>query len=195
MTSRDRILARRAQLVAAALAMSGCREPEKPLVTAVKNEAPPPTTSPSPSPSAPPPPAVDTDGDGVPDEKDKCPTTYGAADFDGCPPHPCLSIVQQFKIAQKIYFAKNSAKIDPASTPIVDDIVTFLKTHSAIEVEVRGCTDVGEKPATAAARAKAVRDYLVSKGIATARLTTKDLGEQKPADEKNRRVEFEVTKQ
>jgi OmpA-OmpF porin, OOP family len=193
MTSRDRILARRAQLVAAALAMSGCREPEKPLVTPVKNESPPPTTSASPS--APPPALVDTDGDGVPDEKDKCPTTAGVADFDGCPPHPCLSIVQQFKIAQKIYFAKNSMKIETASTPILDDIVTFLKTHSAIEVEIRGCADVGEKPTTSAARAKAVRDYLVSKGIATARLTTKDLGEQKPADEKNRRVEFEITKQ
>lgn len=171
MTSRERILARRSQLVAAALAMSGCRSPQ-----------------PAPAPAI-----VSTTADAG--------ATVDASPEVAGRPMPCLSIIAPSTIAitARIYFAEGSAKLDPASLPVLDALAEALLEHPLLEVEVRGHVDAGEPPSVALGRARAVRDYLVKKGVDSARLTMRDLGEtapsEKPPNEKNRYVDFELTKQ
>ncbi len=192
MSTRDRILARRSQFVVAALALSGCHEQPKP-------ETPARTVAASSASSAPRPPP-DRDGDGIPDERDHCTDIPGPSHANGCPPQPCLSIIPDYeiRILEQIYFAKDSAKVQSVSLQVLDAIVAALAAHPDLTVEIRGHADKGEKAKLGAERARAVRDYLVGKGIDAARLEMADLAMTAPAEpgphEKNRRVDFVVPK-
>jgi len=200
MTSRDRILARRARFVAAAVAVAGCREaepPRPPVATAPMT--PPEATSALAGPprdagtdSGP----LDSDHDGIPDEDDKCPYVAGVVAKEGCPA-PCLMIIAPTKleIRARIYFANNSSTVAKESAAILDDIAAALK-QNALDVEVQGHGDLGESKTIGAARAKAVRDELIKRGVDGARLTERDLGTSQPLKNgpyaPNRRVELEV---
>jgi len=113
---------------------------------------------------------------------------------------PCLSIVQgPIQFSQKIYFEKDQDSVRPVSFDVLDAVATTLKQHPEIELELAGHTDATEDPSIAESRAKAVRAYLVSKGIDTLRLRIKGYGSAMPSDtnstasgrERNRRVEFQ----
>lgn len=166
-------------------------------------------TSPSASTSASastPPPAIDSDGDGVLDPDDACPTIAGVpspeAGKHGCPKvvvQVCLSII----ILERPHFAPGSAKLSPEATPILDATADTMKAHPEIEeVEVAGHCDAVEKPCPDDARARVVRDALVSRGVEATRLKATGKGRDEPvasngtAEEraKNRRVDFKVTK-
>lgn len=193
---RDRILARRAQYVAAALAMAGCRAPAAPS----SGPEPPPSTTPSALAGPPRPdagPALDSDGDGIADEHDKCPTEPGTVLREGCP-GVCLSIVPAYDVVirAQIFFAKGSAAIRPEALPVLESIASALKEHADLSVWVRGHVDVGEPKALGTKRATAIRDWLVDHGVGAAMLTVTDAGAALPLDEndaaKNRRVDFIV---
>lgn len=156
-------------------------------------------------------PETDFDMDGVPDRLDKCPAEPGPAENQGCPipPKPALAEIQGKKIAIKeaIYFDTGKATLQPRSLQVLDDVAAVLKTHPEIQkVVVEGHTDAsGKKQANqklSAARAAAVREYLVRKGVEPARLEAKGYGQTRPiADnktaagrEKNRRVDFVIAK-
>ena len=80
----------------------------------------------------------------------------------------------------------------------------FLNTNPTTKIRINGHTDnVGKAEDNlklSIDRAKAVYDYLVSKALATGRLTYKGFGETKPVTnndteegrQMNRRIEFEV---
>jgi outer membrane protein OmpA-like peptidoglycan-associated protein/opacity protein-like surface antigen len=105
-----------------------------------------------------------------------------------------------------IHFEVNSDKITQESTKILDEAANVLSKMSDVNVQIQGHTDsdgaeeynqkLSEK------RAISVKNYLVHKGINVDRLSTIGYGESKPiADnstkegkEKNRRIEFEITK-
>jgi outer membrane protein OmpA-like peptidoglycan-associated protein len=193
MTSRDRILARRARFVAAAVALAGCRETEQPA---------PPRVATAPAPVIPDAgaetPLPDNDGDGVPDERDKCPHVPAPdGGREGCPA-PCLMIIAPTKIEirERIYFAKDSAKLLPESAAVLDAIAAALRDNVGLGVEVQGHADLGEPKTIGAARANAVRDALIKRGVEGQRLTVKDYGQSAPSttgfSAKNRRVEFET---
>jgi OOP family OmpA-OmpF porin len=111
-------------------------------------------------------------------------------------------------ISDKIQFEVNKADVKPVSYPLLDEVVTVMKANPQIEkVQIEGHTD-----ATGAAdynttlsqsRAEAVMKYIVSKGIASGRLTAKGFGPDKPiaandtpeGQEMNRRVEFNIVTQ
>jgi OmpA-OmpF porin, OOP family len=195
-TSRDRILDRRARFVAAALALAGCREGAPVAATPVK-EKPQPATTDAGTPDAAPI-VGDEDGDGIPDDRDKCPHEKGTVLKEGCP-GPCLSIIpsSEIKVLERIYFASGKAQIKPASAPVLDALAAVLKSYPELELEVRGHTDSTEPAKLADDRARAVRDALIARGIDGKRLTTKSFAATLPLDktdrEKNRRVDFEVT--
>jgi len=105
-------------------------------------------------------------------------------------------------IALNILFETNKSAIQTESQGIVEQIFKMLSDNPDVKVSIDGHTDnVGDAASNkklSEARAKAVNDALVSKGIDKSRLTYKGWGQEKPiADNrseegraKNRRVEI-----
>jgi outer membrane protein OmpA-like peptidoglycan-associated protein len=104
---------------------------------------------------------------------------------------------------QGILFETGKAELKPESTPVLKEIAATLKQHADLRILIEGHTDnVGTPAANLAlseARAAAVKTALVSGyGADTARITTKGLGDTKPAvpnttaegRAQNRRVEI-----
>lgn len=152
-------------------------------------------------------PAVDADGDGVPDHKDKCPAVAGVADNAGCPPAKAKLNVEtkRIDILEKVYFDTGKATIQDRSFPLLDEVAQVLKDNAQIaKVLVEGHTDntgaADFNTYLSAERAKAVKAYLVGKGVDAARLDSKGFGPTKPVGdnktkegrEQNRRVEFTI---
>jgi len=103
-----------------------------------------------------------------------------------------------------VYFANDSAALKPASIATLDRGVVTLKKRSKIKVEVAAHTDSSGSEAYNQAlsqrRAASVKEYLVTHGVSSNRLTAKGYGEAKPIASngdsagraKNRRVELRV---
>ncbi len=137
---------------------------------------------------------LDSDGDGIVDSKDKCPSVF-AQTADGCPPVAPLTL-------DGVNFDNDMATLRSDASAILDQAVESLKAWGDVKVEVAGHTDSRSSDAynmtLSQNRANAVRDYLISKGIAAERLTAKGYGESQPVADneteegrfKNRRVEL-----
>ncbi|MEW6702824.1 MAG: OmpA family protein, partial [Bacteroidota bacterium] len=103
-----------------------------------------------------------------------------------------------------VNFDFNSAKLTAESYPILYDAAKTLLKNPQIKVEIQGYTDnIGSESYNkklAQKRADVVKNYLVSKGVAAARLNAVGYGESSPvADNKtsdgramNRRIEFKT---
>jgi outer membrane protein OmpA-like peptidoglycan-associated protein len=149
-------------------------------------------------------PIPDTDGDGLNDEEDKCPTQPGTRANNGCP-----ALTEEKKkavelAAKEIYFVTGSAVIQKKSFAKLDAVAALLNdpANSTLNLDIEGHTDNVGKPASnlklSKARANAVLNYFVKKGIAKERLTAEGYGQDKPVDTnktaagraKNRRVEM-----
>jgi OOP family OmpA-OmpF porin len=143
---------------------------------------------------------LDTDGDGLVDSVDKCPTVY-AKTADGCPLPPPPPEPKKL-ILEGVNFDNDKSTLRPDAIGILDKAAIALKEWGDVKVEIAGYTDSVASDeynqALSERRANAVRDYLVSKGIAADRLTAKGYGETNPiADNStaegramNRRVEM-----
>ena len=106
------------------------------------------------------------------------------------------------RIALYINFDTGKADIQPASMPVIDEIVSLLRNNKQLNVAIEGHTDnVGGAAANQAlseARAKAVMAAIVAKGVGAARLSAAGFGQTKPIDDnateagraRNRRVEL-----
>jgi outer membrane protein OmpA-like peptidoglycan-associated protein len=103
-----------------------------------------------------------------------------------------------------ILYATNSSTLTDKSKFILKGFARFLKENPTITVAIQGHTDdVGDDAqnlALSEARAKGVKDYLVSQGIDADRLSAKGYGETKPKvpntsdpnRAKNRRTDFVI---
>jgi outer membrane protein OmpA-like peptidoglycan-associated protein len=148
-------------------------------------------------------PVRDRDGDGITDDVDECP------DVPGNPPTGCPERVLVVKtdtaieIKDKILFETAKAKIKgKTSFAILDQVAAVMKSNPGIAIRVEGHTDERAGPIfnqkLSQARAEAVRQALITRGIAPARLEAVGYGESRPiATGKtkkglaaNRRVEF-----
>jgi outer membrane protein OmpA-like peptidoglycan-associated protein len=121
-------------------------------------------------------PDPDNDRDGIPDVKDRCPNepeTYnGVEDDDGCPESSrgwsCRGGESRITGAL-IPFDDNSAVIGPSTAAVLDSIVVYVHDCPAARrrFALDGHAEASERnpPALAAARAAAVRHYLVKHGI------------------------------
>lgn len=147
----------------------------------------------------------DTDGDGVLDYQDNCPKIPGTVSNKGCPEIK-KEIKKLFQRAlQGIQFETGKYVIKPVSFVILDQIAKVLIENPTYLIEVQGHTDnVGKPEANLTLsdnRANAVKEYLIKKGVAAARMTSHGYGDTKPvASNKttkgkalNRRVEFVVS--
>jgi len=122
------------------------------------------------------------------------------------------SIVQidggRFDLGDSVYFETGSATLAPRSYPLLDDVAgVLLDNPGLLTVRIEGHTDTQGRAADnlslSQARAEAVRDYLVEAGVASERLEPVGFGEEQPVDrgndeeahERNRRVDFVITRQ
>ncbi len=140
----------------------------------------------------------DTDGDGIIDKNDKCPTEPGVPEYDGCPPPPPPAV----DLTIVVYFETNKTVLDNDDKALLDKLAEQMANSEETTIIANGHTDsVGAdsyNQKLSERRAKAVMDYLVGKGVAAERITTKGYGESAPAATndteegraKNRRVEF-----
>jgi peptidoglycan-associated lipoprotein len=96
--------------------------------------------------------------------------------------------------------------IRPDARAVLDSVAAWLNNHKDINVLIEGhCDERGTNEynlALGEERAKAARDYLISRGVASTRMNTITYGEEKPLclhkDEacwqRNRRAHFIVTR-
>ncbi len=107
-------------------------------------------------------------------------------------------------VLENIYFETNKATLKPESFDQLNQVVKFLENNESVRLEISGHTDnIGSlkyNTKLSEERAKAVVDYLISKGIDASRLESKGYAFNQPiapnntteGREKNRRVEFKV---
>jgi outer membrane protein len=152
----------------------------RPAPVAEPEPAPAPAAAPPPPPPPPPAPA-DADGDGVTDDLDKCPGTPAGTKVDkvGCPLEQTL----------KLLFDFDSAELRPESITELERVVKFMNDVPFAQVLVQGHTDsVGGDAynlALSDRRAKAVFDYLSSRGVDPARVKSEGKGEAEPIADNN----------
>ena len=154
-------------------------------------------------------PDLDNDQDGVPDASDKCPNEPGPASEDGCPKKfEFINVTaEKIELKQAIFFQTAKAVIMSKSYGLLDEVAAVLSARPSMQVRVEGHTDSrGARPYNlrlSQARADSVTAYLVGKGISSDRMEAKGYGPDQPIDsnktaagrERNRRVEFMITKQ
>lgn len=165
-------------LIAFSIALTGCSKKVTKVEPTPEPTPPPPKVQPQPTPPPPPP---------VEEPKE---------DISG----------QLQKILQPIYFDFDRSELRPEGISLLETIANFLKEHPAVRLMAEGNADergsseynmgLGEN------RAKAVKNYLTSYGIAADRIETTSYGRERPArpncgeDDSchamNRRVEWQV---
>ena len=151
---------------------------------------------------------VDSDGDGVPDSLDKCPGTPRGVPVDdtGCPIAGVEVAGDEWFVRGQVLFDVNRATIKPEAAEVLLRVANFLKKNQQYMVEIQGNTDstgpLAWNMELSEKRADAVKEYLVTNGVAASRLTTKGFGPNEPlapnntaaGRAKNRRVEIRPTK-
>ena len=151
----------------------------------------------------------DTDGDGVLDKDDQCPEEAGTVANNGCPEivEPTAEVMATLNnYARTILFDSGKASFKDATFPVLQAIAAILKEYPASNFTLEGHTDSdGPKSSNqilSERRSNAVRDYLISNGIAAERLSAAGFGEAYPIDsnktrsgkKNNRRVEVKLRK-
>ena len=155
---------------------------------------------------------TDTDGDGVMDGIDQCPNTPAGLKVDalGCPIEVTEKETEMLDTGmirlQNVNFETGKATLLPDSYAALDEVGGILLKWPQLSIEIGGHTDsrgrVEKNQILSEQRAQSVKNYLVDKfpGLATAQLTTKGYGSNRPLVpnssalnmSKNRRVEFKV---
>ena len=150
-------------------------------------------------------PIPDTDGDGINDEEDRCPTVPGVKENNGCP-----EISKEVKerlnyVAHNILFATGSTQLTGDSYENLNELVSILKKDKNLKLEIEGHTDTtgtaDHNMVLSRNRANAVKNYLISSGIAEERITAIGRGQEHPVADNttkegkaaNRRVELKLT--
>ncbi len=105
-------------------------------------------------------------------------------------------------IALNILFDTGKSTIKPVSQPIIDEIHKLLQSHTDLKVSIEGHTDnvgnAADNKTLSLARARAVTDALIAKGIEKERIGSAGFGQERPVADnrteegraKNRRVEI-----
>lgn len=147
----------------------------------------------------------DKDGDGIYDFADKCPNAAGLAADAGCPVVTEKAKTTMTEAMKGVQFDNAKSTIVKKSLPILDRVASVMLANPAYKLAINGHTDnKGDKAKNlqlSEDRAKAVKAYLMSKGVAESRMTATGYGDSQPkvsnatakGQATNRRVEFLVT--
>lgn len=143
---------------------------------------------------------LDGDNDGVPDGLDDCPYTLVGVEVDK---HGCIDLSMfAHPMVLHIDYAPGSFEVDPNNLERLKQLAGTLNFVSDLKLEINGYTDnIGTSQANkqlSEKRARRVRDYLVTYGVDSSRITVNGRGETDfIADnqtargrERNRRIEI-----
>ena len=104
----------------------------------------------------------------------------------------------------EVYFETGKSELLQQSFYELSQLITLLKKHPSIRIEIRGHTDnqgtIDFNQRLSEQRAKAVADYLMTNGIDSSRLIWNGYGKSQPVDDNNtpegrqhnRRVEYKI---
>jgi outer membrane protein OmpA-like peptidoglycan-associated protein len=154
-------------------------------------------------------PDPDNDGDEIADADDRCPNEPGVPEQGGCPAlPPPVSVVlteKAIELRQPVFFATDRATIEERSHALLDEVASVLNAHPELErIAIEGHSDntgsAAHNRTLSKARAAAVLDALVQRGVAPNRLRAVGFGLTRPvvpndSDEhraQNRRVEMPI---
>ena len=165
-------------------------------------------------------PDIDNDLDRVLDQFDKCPmvpeTYNGFEDDDGCPDTVPPEVDALRGTIEGLLYADAETAVRDSAQPNLEKIATVMKAHPSIKVVLIGHTDDQEAKQFASpeagtdiaalstdlsrARAEAVKQALVAKGIPAPRITVDGRGSEEPVIDNanararlaNRRVEIKL---
>lgn len=152
-------------------------------------------------------PYEDQDNDGVLDNEDQCPEIAGTVANAGCPEVTAEVSKKLNDYAKTILFDYAKSSFKEETFPVLSAIRSILNEYPNARFTVEGHTDSSGSNLTnqrlSDSRANAVRDYLISEGIAEDRLVAVGYGESRPIDTNetktgranNRRVEVNLIKE
>lgn len=148
----------------------------------------------------------DTDGDSVLDKDDKCPTEKGTVANNGCPEISQAAMNSLDGYAKTILFNSGKSSFQKQTLPVLKSISDILKENPTAKFTVSGHTDSTGSAASnmvlSNERASAVKNYLVTNGVAGDRLKSNGFGDTQPIGNNstsegrtsNRRVEVKYVK-
>ncbi len=88
-------------------------------------------------------------------------------------------------VGDRVFFGYDSAELDADAQELLQDQVAWLKQYPAVSVTVEGhCDERGTREynlALGEKRAQAVKNYLLSLGVASERVSTISYGKERPA--------------
>lgn len=149
----------------------------------------------------------DTDGDGVTDKADRCPNTPAGTVVGA---NGCIIVFIEGKknvVLQGVNFVAGRAELTIDAKRILDLVAQSLNANNEVTFEIQGHASSDGSDLynlqLSDRRAASVRTYLISRGVAPSRMTSKGYGETMPiADnatnagrKQNRRVELVRTDQ
>ena len=156
-------------------------------------------------------PIPDTDKDEILDPDDSCidkpETKNGYQDRDGCPDEVPKEVTKFSGVIKGIYFDTDKDTIKKTSVKVLNEALDTFKKFPDMKVEVSGHTDSqGNREHNldlSRRRAEAVKKWLVDRGVAENRISTRGAGPDEPVDTnetkagraKNRRIEFKLVGQ
>jgi len=90
----------------------------------------------------------------------------------------------QVNVGDTVYYAFDSSNVDDAARAVLQKQAAWLERYRNVTMQIQGnCDERGTREynlALGARRAASARDYLVSLGVAPARLTTISYGKERP---------------
>ncbi len=146
----------------------------------------------------------DKDGDMVADIDDKCPDSAGVATNGGCPEIAGAGTTLAANELKPVLFETGSANIRSGYFKMLDNVAKTMNTYPNYKAEIIGHADnTGDKlrnETLSQQRADALKAYLIKKGIAESRISTKGMGDGNPAGDNatssgrtmNRRAEIKI---
>lgn len=150
-------------------------------------------------------PMPDRDRDGVDDDYDRCPSVSGDSLNFGCPIIRKEIKSQAQAVSKRIQFNYKSTQLTSEAKRGLDIMVKLLKSNNDLKVYIEGHSSIDGNPKNhqpmSEARAMSVRNYLISRGIASKRLKAIGFGSNWPmvkgnsavALSLNRRVELRLS--
>jgi peptidoglycan-associated lipoprotein len=144
---------------------------------------------------------------GCTDDKKKTSEAVAGSGASGEPASPTESKTIGGVTVSPVYFSFDDYTVNASSQTQLTQMADQMKANKGTVIQIEGhCDERGSieyNLALGERRAQAVKNYLTNLGVEAARLSTISYGEERPANEghdeaawqKNRRAEFNVTKQ
>ena len=133
----------------------------------------------------PPPPPADTTPPPAPPTDNYPPPPPQSGSVAGAPiPGSARAFV--VSAGDRVYFALNADQVSDEGRGVLDNQAQWLQRYPQVMVRVEGnCDERGTREfnlALGARRAESVKNYLISRGVSPARVTTISFGKERPID-------------